>query len=75
MIPLADAGAGERLGAAASVLIFIAVYAACIPAFGVLVTLTLGWLPATLAAVLGAHAIRFVFRRAARGGAGTRLIR
>lgn len=75
MIPLADADAGERLGAAASVLIFITVYAACIPTLGVLVTLALGWLPAALAAVLGAHAVRFLFRCAARGGARNRLVR
>lgn len=62
MIPLGRNETGERLAAAASVLIFIAVYAACFPALGVVLTLTLGWLPAALAAVLGAHAIRFVFQ-------------
>ncbi len=66
MIPPTDADAGERLGAAASVLIFIAVYVACIQTFGVLATLALGWLPAALAAVLGAHAVRFLFRCATR---------
>ncbi len=66
MIPLGERAAGERLAAAASVLIFIAVYAACFPALGVVLTLAIGWLPATFAAVLGAYAIRFVFRAVAR---------
>lgn len=75
MTPLNDADAGERLGAVASVLIFLAVYAACIPTLGVFMTLALGWLPAALAAVLGAHAVRFLFRFAARTGSPKRLIR
>lgn len=61
MTPLGQRDVGEVVGAVASMLIFIAVYAACVPAFGVALTLALGWLPAALAAVLGAHAIRFVF--------------
>jgi len=62
MAPLGQRDAGETAGAVASMLIFIAVYAACVPAFGVALTLALGWLPAAVAAVLGAHAIRFAFR-------------
>ena len=62
MIPLGPREAGERLGAAASGLIFIAVYAACVSAFGVLAALALGWLPAAVTAVVGAHTVRFLFR-------------
>lgn len=62
MIPLGPREAGERLGAAASVLIFIVVYAACVSAFGLLAALALGWLPAAVTAVAGAHAVRFLFR-------------
>lgn len=61
MTPLAQRDVGEIVGAVASMLIFIAVYAACVPAFGVALTLAVGWLPAAIAAVFGAHAIRFVF--------------
>jgi hypothetical protein len=62
MLPLEQRDAGEVAGAVGFVLIFAAVYAACIPAFGVLLTLAVGWLPAAVAAVTGAHAIRFLFR-------------
>ncbi len=54
------------MGAAASVVIFVAVYAACISEFGVLAALALGWLPAAVAAVAGAHAVRFLCRFARR---------
>lgn len=62
MIPLGKRDTGESVGAAASVIIFIAVYAACVSEFGVLAALAVGWLPAAIAAVAGAHAIRFLFR-------------
>lgn len=52
----------EIAGAIASMFIFVAVYAACVPAFGVVLTLALGWLPAAVAAVAGAHGIRFLFQ-------------
>ncbi|MFN3566193.1 MAG: hypothetical protein ACK4V1_09465 [Burkholderiaceae bacterium] len=60
MTPLEQRDVGETAGAVASMVIFIAVYAACVPAFGMALTLALGWLPAAVAAVVGAHAIRFV---------------
>jgi hypothetical protein len=69
VIPLGRHKAGERIGAVASVVIFIAVYAACFSTLGVVLTLALGWLPAALAALLGAHAVRFLFRSVARAKA------
>jgi CHASE2 domain-containing sensor protein len=62
VFPLGRRETGERIGAVASVVIFIAVYAACVSAFGVLAALALGWLPAAIAAVAGAHAVRFLCR-------------
>jgi hypothetical protein len=69
VFPLGRDEAGERVGAVASVVIFVAVYGACFPTLGVVLTLALGWLPAALAALLGAHAIRFLFRSVARAKA------
>jgi hypothetical protein len=66
MVPLARNETDERIGAIASVLIFVAVYAACFPALGVALTIAVGWLPAAVAAVLGAHAVRRICRRARR---------
>jgi hypothetical protein len=45
-----------------SILVFITVYAACVAEFGAVAALALGWLPAAIAAVAGAHAVRFLFR-------------
>lgn len=62
MFPVGRRETSERIGAVASIVIFIAVYAACVAEFGVLAALALGWLPAAIAAVAGAHAVRFLFR-------------
>lgn len=68
MIPIERDENGERLGAAASMVLFVTVYAACFSILGVVLTLALGWLPAALAALAGAHAVRFAYRVLTRSG-------